>query len=472
MDTKKPVALNRRAFVGGLSASLVACAAPRRAWSKTSADVIVIGAGLAGLHAASLIGEAGYRVLVLEGNNRTGGRLHTLYDLPGNPDAGGIQIGAGYRRFHAIADRLGVERYVPPPSPRGSLYNIGGQSLTAEQWPTAPQNLLALDEKSTSPDGLFFSYLAGLPKFENVADWTSADAQKIDISLGNFLASQGASEEALRLIEANFNGNRLDEQSALHMARSLATFRTGGSGPTRYVRGGSQRMTDAMTGAIRSDIILDSQVVAIAEEDDGVEVSLANGRQYRARQVINTTPFSVLRNIPIKAHLPTSLQRTIAHIPYTRASFAYLLADEPFWKRDGLPETIWSDDPLLGRVFVLGEDPPMLKVWTNGSGADLVDSMEPEAVGAAMIAKIERARPSAKGKLRLLHFVSWQKNPFARGIYHHIGTGQGATLADTVAYEGARLHFAGEHMAREAPGMEGALESAERAAQNVLTRLG
>lgn len=472
MEIKKPVALNRRAFVGGISASLVACAVPRRAWSKTSADVIVIGAGLAGLHAASLIEEAGYRVLVLEGNNRTGGRLYTLYDLPGKPDAGGIQIGAGYGRFHAIADRLGVERYVPPPSPRGSLYNIGGQSLTAEQWPTAPQNLLAPDEKSISPDGLFFSYLKGLPEFRNVADWMSTDAQKIDINLRNFLASQGASEEALRLIEANFNGNSLDEQSALHMARSLAAFRTGGSGPTRYVRGGSQRMTDAMTGAIRSDIILNSQVVAITDEGDNVEIASADGRQYRARQVINTMPFSVLRNVRIKADLPMALQRTIAHIPYTRASFAYLMADEPFWKRDGLPETIWSDDPLLGRVFVLGEDPPMLKVWTNGTGADLVDSMEPEAVGAAMIARIERARPSAKGKLRLLKFFSWQKNPFASGIYHHIGTGQGAALADTVAYEGARLHFAGEHMAREAPGMEGALESAERAAQNVLTRLG
>jgi len=472
MKIEDSLALTRRAFVGGMSASLVACAAPRSTWSKTTADVIIIGAGLAGLHAVSLVENAGYKAIILEGNNRTGGRLHTLDGLPGKPDAGGIQVGAGYTRFHAIADRLGVERYIPATSPRGSLYNISGQSLTAEQWPRSLRNILASAEKSINPDGLFFSYLAGLPKLENAGDWTTAEAQGLDISLREFLTAQGASAEALRLMGANLNGNSLDEQSALHMARSLAIFRAGGASPTRYVRGGSQRMTDAMTNNIKSEIILNSKVVAIEDEGDGVAISLADGRKYGARQVINTMPFSVLRTIRFKAALPMPVQKTVALLPYTRASFAYLLADEPFWKQDGLPESIWSDDPLLGRVFVLGEDPPMLKVWTNGSGADLVDSMDPETAGAAMIAKIEHARPSSRGKLKLLDFVSWQKNPFARGIYHHIGTGQGTALAETVAYEGARLHFAGEHMAREASGMEGALESGERAASQALAGLG
>ena len=472
MKIEHSINLTRRAFVGGMSASLVACAAPRSTWSKTTADVIIIGAGLAGLHAASLIEKAGYKAILLEGNSRTGGRLHTLDDLPGKPDAGGIQVGAGYNRFHAIADRLDVERYVPPPSPRGSLYNIGGQSLTADQWPTSPRNILASTEKSINPDGLFFSYLAEMPKIANVGDWTTAEAQRLDISLREYLSAQGASAEALRLMEANLNGNSLDEQSALHMARSLAIFRAGGAGPTRYVRGGSQRMTDAMTNALRSDISLDSNVIAIAEEGDGVEVSLADGRKFGARHVISTIPFSVLRTIRLKAALPVPVQRTVAQLPYTRASFAYLLADDPFWKHDGLPETIWSDDPILGRVFVLGEDPPMLKVWTNGSGADLVDAMDPQTAGAMMIAKIEQARPSARGKLKFLRFVSWQQNPFARGIYHHIGTGQGAALAETVVFEGARVHFAGEHMARDASGMEGALESGERAALQALAGLG
>ena len=98
--------ISRRAFVGGMSASLIACASPRWKSPTNTADVIVIGAGLAGLHATKRIENAGYQVLLIEGSGRVGGRLHTLDDLPGSPDAGGIQIGAGYKRFHAIADEL------------------------------------------------------------------------------------------------------------------------------------------------------------------------------------------------------------------------------------------------------------------------------------------------------------------------------------------------------------------------------
>lgn len=76
---------------------------------------------------------------------------------------------------------------------------------------------------------------------------------------------------------------------------------------------------------------------------------------------------------------------------------------------------------MLGRVFVLGDDPPMLKVWLNGASADLVDGMPDNVAGAAITKKIENARPSAKGKLNFLHMFSWQKNPIARGIYDHIG---------------------------------------------------
>lgn len=471
MEHDQASSVSRRVFMGGISASLIACAAPRRTWSSTTADVIVVGAGLAGLHATSLIEQAGYKAILLEGNDRIGGRLYTLDDLPGGQDAGGIQIGGSYRRFHAIADRLGVERYEPPASSRGSLYHVGGSSLTAAQWPDAEANRLSAAEKDTLPDRLFFSYLRNLPKLDNVTDWMNPAMQMHDVSLREYLVGQGASGEALRLIEANLNGNSLEGQSALHMIRSLAAFRAG-SGLTRYVRGGSQRMTDAMAGALRSDILLNSNVQVIQDEGDGVELALADGRKFGARHVICTAPFSVLRQMRIDADLPPALRSVAGNLPYTMASFAYIGASDPFWKEDGLPATIWSDDPLLGRVFVLGEDPAMLKVWLNGAAAAAVDRLGDAEAGRAIVRRIEEARPSAKGKLRFLRMFSWQKEPFARGIYHHIGTGQGAALGAAAQYQGERLHFAGEHLAQESPGMEGALETAERAAQRVLEKLG
>ena len=91
--------------------------------------MIVIGAGLAGLHATSLLEAAGAKVVVLEGSNRIGGRLHTLYDLPGKPDAGGIQIGSNYTRLLDIAGKLGVGLQPGGEFDRSALYYVRGQTV-------------------------------------------------------------------------------------------------------------------------------------------------------------------------------------------------------------------------------------------------------------------------------------------------------------------------------------------------------
>ena len=466
-------AVGRRAVIAGLSASLAACAAPRRL-SGTDAEVIVIGAGLAGLHATALLENAGYKVLLVEGNNRTGGRLHTLDRLPGAPDAGGIQVGASYQRFNSIADRLKIERYLPAsPSKPGNLYNIGGETFLKEAWAAHLQNRLAPAEKAIEPDAHYFGALGKLPKLAQVSDWMTSGAA-LDVSLADWLRQNGASDEAMRLMDSNLNGRTLAKLSTLHMQRALASFGAAAQaspGPTKYVRGGSQRMTDAMTAELRSDIMMNAPVKAIREQPGKVEVTLVNDRKLSAKQVICTIPFTILRGITIHAALPEAFRTTIQRLPYTKASFAFLRASTPFWKDDGLPETIWSDDPLIGRVFTLDGDPPLLKVWVNGPRAEALDKMEAVAAGKEMIRRIEKIRPSAQGKLEYVDMFSWQKQPFAGGIYHHIGTGLGASLAATVQHQGQRLHFAGEHMAQLAPGMEGALESGERAATQVIAKL-
>tara|TARA_R110001599_G_scaffold132983_1_gene310337 strand:- start:57255 stop:58598 length:1344 start_codon:yes stop_codon:yes gene_type:complete len=446
----------------------MACAAPRGTWGAKDADVLIIGAGLAGLHVAQILEDAGKKVLVVEGNNRTGGRVHTLYDLPGSPDAGGIQIGTNYRRFMSIAERLGVELYLPDARSPGALYNIGGQSMTAAQWPTSPQNKLAEAEKKITPDALFFNKMRGLPPLVQPIDWMKAESHKLDISVREFLQSQNTSDEAMRIINANINGTSIDSLSVLHVAKTLAIYRQGASAQIKYVRGGTQRVTDAMAAALSSEILLNSPVAGIADEGDLVRIRLADGRRFVAGQVICTAPFAAIRDMPIEAPIPPAMREIIAQLPYTKASFAYLQAKDPFWKEDGLPGDIWSDDPFLGRVFVLGDDPAMLKVWINGADAEALDKMPEGAVGAAIIARIEAARPSAKGKLSLVKLWSWQKQRFARGVYSHMGVGQRAALAEAAQYAGKRVNFAGDHLAQAGSGLEGALESGELAAKKIL----
>jgi monoamine oxidase len=434
-------------------------------------DVAVIGAGLAGLHAARACEAAGLKVAVIEAEQRIGGRLHTLRDLPGAPEAGGIQVGAGYRRLRQVAGELGIGLDTGGGAGAGiadapgNLYAVNGVTTTPADWPASPGNRLIEKERAVEPAALLRHYARAFPQLAGPDGWRDAGPDA-DISVLKALRNAGASEEALRLIAANFNGNSLAGMSQLNMARTFAIYASQ-PGPVATIAGGSQRLPEAMAASLRGDVRLGHAVRALREEADGVTLHLAKST-VRAAHTICTIPFAALRHVPLETSLPPAATRMISELPYTRASFAYIAASEPFWEADGLPATLWSDDPLIGRVFVLGSAPPMLKLWTSGAGADLLDRLPPEDAKRLIVSRIAAMRPSAKGKLSVLRLHSWQKIQGAQGIYHHIGTGMAAELAATTRHRGKRLHFAGEHLGRATSGMEAAFESAEAAVEAVL----
>lgn len=458
----------RRAVIAGASATVIAGAAPRAARAATEADVLVIGAGLAGLAAAHLLEAGGAKVVVVESEHRVGGRLHTLDDLPSHPEAGGIQVGQGYARFEAAAARCGIALVPGGAEPRGTLYRIHGTSVAAKDWATSRANRLPPADRAIMPAALASRYWAQLPVLARPGDWLTTDFGRLDIAYAKALEQAGASLEARQLIGANLNGNSLASLSQLHIARSLAIFRAG-AGSTRVVAGGSQRLPEAMAARLR-DVRLGQHVRAIRADANGVTVELDKGR-LRARQAICTIPFSALRAIPVEGVADPALRRAIPTLGYTHATFTYIAATTPFWREDGLGETLWTDEPLLGRVFVLSDDPPMLKTFVTGPGALATDRMSEAESARRIVAGIEAARPAARGKLHVLRRFSWQQQPGARAIYHHIGAGQAAMLAAAVQAQGVRVHFAGEHLAHGASGMEGAVESGEHTARLVVGRL-
>lgn len=102
------VKLNRREALVLLGGAVGAIPQPLYAGRERPLDVIVVGAGLAGLHAAMLLEELGLNVQVIEGRERVGGRVYTLKMVPGAVEAGGEVIGSAYARMLDTARRLNV----------------------------------------------------------------------------------------------------------------------------------------------------------------------------------------------------------------------------------------------------------------------------------------------------------------------------------------------------------------------------
>ncbi|MCZ8132884.1 MAG: NAD(P)/FAD-dependent oxidoreductase [Steroidobacteraceae bacterium] len=473
--TGAPAQWSRRKFLGLAAGAATVAAAPRAVRAAAPPDVVVIGAGLAGLHAALLLEEQGATVRVLEGSGRIGGRMYTLDDVPTAPETGGTQVGQFYARVIDTAQRLGVGVVETPPGARfqGFAIHVNGELVAPAQWAASSANRLPEADRRTPPSGLLPGYLGRANPLRALDDWQKPEFARFDVPADEFLKAQGASPEALRLMGNNLNANTLPALSALGLMRSVAIVMAGPQPSKQYeIAGGSARLPEAMAKALKGGVDLRQRVTAIRSRGDSVEVRTADGFRHRARYAVVTIPFSVLRDVALYP-APTALQaEAISSLPYTRITQVHMSARRPFWE-DGLPPSMWTDT-ALGRLFALGtaqNGGHGLVVWVTGPNADALDSRPEAEVATWVKAALKRLRPSTNGEFDVHRVVSWQKNPYQRGAYYHWAPGQVQRLAPHVATPLDRIHFAGEHTAKLMSGMEGAMESGERAALEVLERL-
>ncbi len=482
MIDRRQVMAGAAALAGAGAAALAAAARAQTAAQAPPDEVIVLGAGLAGLNAALLLEEAGARVRVLEGRGRVGGRVRSLTDLPGSPEAGGSIVGSGYARFLDRARRLGVvvEPARPRPDMAGAMgISLLGQTIRAEHWPGHAANPFSDPRlKALPPYAVGAAALRALSPFQSLDDWRSPGMAAQDVSVADLLGARGWTPDQLRLgfgINPGY-GNSAHDVSVLmhwHIAENLKVMTAQPGAAALHVKGGNMGLPVAMARALKGPLLLGQVVRRVESDATGVTVITEDGRRHRARHLVCTLPTSALRLVDFAPALPPLQQLAVDSIDYNRTCLAYFAVDRPFWEGDGLPPALWTDT-LAGRLLLTGDPdaPPTLLAYVNGFAADRLDRMEPAAAIAAVQADIARLRPAAQGAIRPLRLVSWQRDPFAGGAYVSWKPGQiRAGLVAAFDQPIGRLVFAGEHTAQLARGMEGALESGERAAVQVMERM-
>jgi len=443
-------------------------------------DVIVIGAGLSGLAAAHALQDEGYSVQVIEGRNRIGGRILSLSDIPGNPEAGGTGIGPGYGRVIDAAEKFGVKLNNlidrAPLILKRNLF-LDGQYVSMKDWPNHPRNVMRGQFKEMPPWAFVPMFLIQNMPIESFEDWIETESRPLDISLHQWFLSKGVSEAEINLgynINADFGNSSHDVSALMLMFVYAWGMMQRGIEPrgTFAAEGGNQRIPEAMAAALNNEVHLGRKVNAIANENGSAQVYCEDGTVYRGRRVVCSVPFSVLRTIKLEPALTGVQAHAVQTLGTQLLTQTHLVAKQPFWEEDGITEGMFCDNVLgivMGQHF--GSTPQevtSITCWHRGWKAQKVDQV-PEKEARAMIVKaFEDLRPAAKGKIEVAGFKSWHNDPFASGDWAVWKPGQISAFVSQMSEPHHRIHFCGEHTALSNRGMEGAMESGERVALEVL----
>jgi monoamine oxidase len=389
---------------------------------------IVVGAGLAGLHAAWRLVEAGLDVTVLEARDRVGGRTwsHALPDGTG-VERGGEFIAPGDEALRALCAELGLE-LVPHgfsfdrrPAPGGEAPSEA--ELTAVgTWAGARAARLEED----------VSALAALPP---EAEWSPVQAG------------------VLRRLETSLT-LPLSEVSA----RRTFTGEIERYDPADRVRGGNQAVAQELARRLSGRVRLGTPVVAVRD----AEVICADGARHQAEAIVLALPLPLLLDLELEPGLPENVRAAAARTRFGDAAKLHIpLAERPAPGAMSAPGSRWwcwtsravDDDSLAA---------PVLSCFAGGAAA----------VGAITPAEALALRPDVRAADAEPLLTRWGEKRWTRGSYSLPGVGYTAEDGAAWTRPWGRVVFAGEHTAGDLSGtMNGAVASGARAAGNVLELL-
>lgn len=474
--------VSRRTLVKGMGALPLAAAlgsGPLRA--KNRMKVIVIGAGLSGLNAALLLEEQGIDVQVLEGRQRVGGRVLSHRDVPGNPESGGTSFGAGYARLLDACKKfkvglIDVTPIVPFFNDRELV--LDGKLIPQDQWPAHPRNPFPETARQSMPWSYLNPVIGKNNPLRNADAWLDPANAKYDVSLHQWLVGLGVSEEVIELCWNNNPnyGTTAHDVSAMMVlfgsAFAMMQAQLGGKTFGYTAVGGNQSIPEAMATGLKNPVRLGCNVVGIRSTDSGTEVHCADGTSYKADYVICSVPMSVLRRVRIDPIVTGAHGNAINTLSSQPVNMLHLTVKKPFWEEDGRKPNIFSDS-LAGMVVAerkgnTPRDITSLTIWVRGRNATWMDTLEPKDATAAIMEDLYRIRPAAKGNVEPTVYHSWYRDPFSAGDWAVWAPGQVTAFANAVGKPHGRVHFCGEHTAVSNRGMEGAMESGERAAFEIL----
>jgi monoamine oxidase len=452
--------MKRRSFVQLTAASLTAGKFADNTFANSSKKVIVVGAGLAGLSATYMLERLGYEVILLEASNRVGGRVRTLDTVLGKPEGGANVLGPNYGRALAYAKTLNV-KLTPAPRSNGAGILIADTYIATSDWTNSKFNRLPETVKRWMPDQ---ARTLLLPKdLRGSNDWLAEHQQKWDYSALKFFQAQGISPEVLDWFARNNSyGNTLEQTSLLTLMRVAESIQTAIAmrQPTLTVAGGNSRLPEAIAKALRSTIHFKSPVVTCVQKGGEVKVVTSNGNEHLGNAVLFAIPLTTLKQINLNPGLPNPINELVKRTPYHKVLQSHWTLKRKI--NEPAPSLIWTNGPL-GRLFLSTIDANTVHInaWINGDDVSYWRALSHRQQYEKLTQALATI-PNVQGDLTHDIDVDWEQEPYQKGVWASWLPGDIKHIHSLTKPQG-RAFFAGEHTGASYSGMEGALESAERA---------
>jgi monoamine oxidase len=483
-------ALDRRRFLQALAAISAAPLASLTDPPEVRGDdvggeggrrVVVLGAGLAGLGAAYNLMRLGYDVTVLEAQDRPGGRVQTARDgfrRGGHAELGAIRIFESHEHTLKYVNEFGLE--LMPYDIGTRAFHMQGKRFLApppgEPWPLKG---LSAGEQPDPAVRLGDYFVSGFAKLGDVFDpgWPGAFPTALELdrmTMDGYMRSQGASATWRDWFYAQEGRFARVNSAAAFAVESLTTGAMLGS-----IRGGNDRLPKAMASALGHRVKYGSEVVRIAQGRGDVTVSYRDrsGRhELRADRCVCALPFAPLRRVSIATPFSPPKMAAIHTLQYMAVARCYFQTRSRFWERDPLGPlgglNLVGTDTTAGRVWNTSSQ--QLDPWLGMVQAYMFDTEAIEFAGhghrrvAATRKLMRQLLPGISGQITGIAHKAWQEDPWAGGGWGWTQPGQLRWMFPAMRRIEGRVHFAGEHTSIWAAWMNGALESAERVAAEIL----
>jgi monoamine oxidase len=455
--------------------------------SKNPKNIIIIGAGMAGLVTASILKEAGHKVTILEANNRIGGRIYTVR----SPYSENLYFNAGAMRvpdMHHLTFEY-IKKFNLPTNlfinrtPTDILF-VNGIKIRLNVFEKNPSILkfpVASHERGKSAEELLLSVIQPIIDFINqdpAKNWPLIEKQYRNIGFGTFLNAY-FSISAIDMIGVLLDLEAFMGMTFVEVLRELMIFI---STKNYYeITGGMDRLPLAFLPQLKENIVFNQKMLKISQNQKSVTIHCkhqltAENSMITADFAIVTNPFSTLRFVKFEPYDSFSYLKRVAirELNYMASTKIGIEFRSKFWEKEGQygGKSI-TDLPIRFTFYPsygIGTPGPAViiasYVWAD-EALTLESLPENEQIQYALMNLAEIYGPQVYSEFVSGSAFSWSKNPYSCGAFTSFEPGQDTELYPYISKPEGRVHFAGEHTSLSHGWIQGAIESGIRVAHEV-----